>query len=96
MIFNRAASGDGTAALELAARRLRASGFAPVTPLRWRVEERKAFGIEADASRRIAAALLFPINPASYDALAKRALRHGEGSDSLNTSNETEHEITPA
>ena len=96
MIFNRAASGDGTAALELAARRLRASGFAPVTPLRWRVEEREAFGIGAGASRRIAAALLFPIHQSSYDALARRALRHGEGTDNLSTSNETEHEITPA
>jgi CRISPR-associated protein Csx17 len=95
MIFNRAAAGDGTAALELAARRLRASGLAPVTPVRWRDDERRAFGIGASASRRIAAALLFPISQPSYDALAKRALRRGEGDTSF-TSTETEHEITPA
>jgi CRISPR-associated protein Csx17 len=95
MIFNRAAAGDGRAALELAARRLRASGLAPVTPVRWRDDERRAFGIESDASRRIAAALLFPIGTKSFDAIAKRALRRGEG-DTPITSTETEHEITPA
>ncbi len=95
MIFNRAAAGEGRVALELASHRLRSSGLAPVTPVRWRDAERQAFGVGAEASRRAAAALLFPINTKSFDALAKRALRRGEG-DTLNTSKETEQEITPA
>lgn len=52
-ILNRAMSGDGTAAAELAARRLRASGKAPLVT---------SLPVRGDIARRTAAAVLFPIS----------------------------------
>ena len=59
-IVRRAATGDGAEATRLAARRLRASGLAP------------AFGTldqKGESVRRSAAALLFPLSPASLSEL---------------------------
>ncbi len=52
-ILNRAMSGDGTAASELAARRLRASGKASLVA---------SLPVRGDIARRTAAAMLFPIS----------------------------------
>jgi CRISPR-associated protein Csx17 len=52
-ILNRAMSGDGTAASELASRRLRASGKAPLVA---------SLPVRGDIARRTAAAMLFPIS----------------------------------
>jgi CRISPR-associated protein Csx17 len=52
-ILNRAMSGNGTAASELASRRLRASGNAPLVA---------SLPVRGDIGRRTAAAMLFPIS----------------------------------
>ncbi len=63
-ILNRAMAGDGKAASELAARRLRASGQAPwVTSL----------PVAGDVARRTAAAMLFPIG--DFSLLERSSLR---------------------
>jgi CRISPR-associated protein Csx17 len=55
-ILNRAMNGDGTAASELAARRLRASGLRPLV---------YTLPVTGDIARRTAAAVLFPIKDVS-------------------------------
>lgn len=59
-IHHRAHSGDGLAASQLAARRLRRSGYPPL------VEE---LPVAATVARRTAAALLFPIRPRDFSLL---------------------------
>jgi CRISPR-associated protein Csx17 len=65
-ILNRAMNGDGKAASELAARRLRASGKAPL------VDELPVAG---DIARRTAAAMLFPISPQDFGLLEHNILK---------------------
>ncbi len=64
-ILQRAMNGDGKAASELAARRLRASGKAPLV---------NDLPVGGDTARRTAAAMLFPIASHEYDT---NALLHG-------------------
>lgn len=66
-ILNRAMNGDGKAASELAARRLRASGKAPL------VED---LPVGRDIARRTAAAMLFPISPRDFRLLEAMILKH--------------------
>ena len=61
----RAAQGHGTAASELAARRLRGSGFAPLVP---------RVSIEGEPAQRTAAALLFPISNRDFELLERTIL----------------------
>ena len=63
-ILHRAIAGDGTAASELAARRLRASGKAPLVA---------SLPVRGDIARRTAAAMLFPI--CTYDMSEKGPLQ---------------------
>jgi CRISPR-associated protein Csx17 len=65
-IHRRAARGDGASASELAARRLRASGFAPAV---------QNIPITGKLARRTAAALLFPIRTKQMIILRKTILR---------------------
>ncbi len=65
-VHQRAATGQGAAATQLAARRLRASGLAPA------VEQVHQQG---EAVKRAAAALLFPISHFEINALAEMVLR---------------------
>jgi len=65
-IARRAYSGDLAAATRLAARRLRGSGLAPITAV---------VNGAPDLSRRIAAALLFPISDADAVQLAHAVIR---------------------
>ena len=65
-IHRRAARGDGMAASELAARRLRASGFAPAV---------EKIPIAGELARRTAAALLFPLRNFQIEILRKTILR---------------------
>jgi CRISPR-associated protein Csx17 len=62
----RAAQGDGTAASALAARRLRASGFAPAV---------ECVPLNGTIARRTAAALLFPLSSGQIEILQKFVLR---------------------
>lgn len=64
-ILNRAISGDGAAAADIAARRLKASGKAPL------VRELPVMG---EIARRTAAAVLFPIAASDYRVLEKQIL----------------------
>ena len=57
-ILQRAMNGNGKAASELAARRLRASGKAPIV---------RNLPVGGDAARRTAAAVLFPIAPRDFE-----------------------------
>ena len=57
-------TGDGTAASELAARRLRASGMSPLV---------NSLPVRGDIARRTAAAMLFPIS--AYDMSKKGPLQ---------------------
>ncbi|MCB0113973.1 MAG: hypothetical protein KDD84_07775, partial [Caldilineaceae bacterium] len=61
-ILQRAMAGDGGAAARLAARRLRASGLAPLV---------SELPIAGDVARRTAAAMLFPIAPHDIRLLRK-------------------------
>ena len=63
-ILHRAINGDGLAASELAARRLRSSGAVPLV---------KSLPVAPDTARRTAAAILFPISRPDFDIL-KRAI----------------------
>ena len=63
-ILHRAMTGDGTAASELAARRLRASGMSPLV---------NRLPVRGDIARRTAAAMLFPIS--AYDMSKKGPLQ---------------------
>lgn len=63
-ILHRAINGDGTAASELAARRLRASGKPPLVT---------TLPVRGDIARRTAAAMLFPLS--SYDLNEKGPLQ---------------------
>lgn len=65
-ILHRAIAGDGTAASELAARRLRASGHAPLV---------RALPVSGDIARRTAAAVLFPIAPRDFHLLEQMILK---------------------
>jgi CRISPR-associated protein Csx17 len=62
----RAAQGDGTAASALAARRLRASGFAPAI---------ECVPLNGTIARRTAAALLFPLGSGQIEILQRSVLR---------------------
>lgn len=62
VILNRAIAGDGTAASELAARRLRASGHAPLV---------RMLPVAGDIARRTAAAMLFPISARDFCLLER-------------------------
>lgn len=66
VIHRRAARGDGASASELAARRLRASGFAPAI---------QTIPITGKLARRTAAALLFPIRTNQIRILRQTILR---------------------
>jgi CRISPR-associated protein Csx17 len=65
-ILHRAMSGDGTAAAELAARRLRASGKAPLVT---------SLPVRGDIARRTAAAMLFPIGYRDFGLLEHMILK---------------------
>lgn len=65
-IHQRASAGDGVAASRLAARRLRASGEAPLV---------RELRVAAETAKRTAAALLFPISPRDM-TLLKLTLQH--------------------
>jgi CRISPR-associated protein Csx17 len=65
-IHQRARSGDGLAASQLAARRLHASGQAPLV---------RELPVAADIARRTAASLIFPISPRDL-SLLERTLQH--------------------
>jgi CRISPR-associated protein Csx17 len=66
-ILHRAIAGDGTAASKLAARRLRASGHAPLI---------RTLPVAGDIARRTAAAMLFPIAPRDLRQLERMILQH--------------------
>lgn len=66
-MFRRLASGDAAGAVELALRRLRASGLRP--PLAVAIAD-------PTTARRWAAALAFPIDPAAASAMADRFYNH--------------------
>jgi CRISPR-associated protein Csx17 len=65
-ILHRAMNGDGKTASELAARRLRASGKAPLV---------KDLPVGGDIARRTAAAMLFPIASHDYRLLERNILQ---------------------
>ena len=65
-ILHRAINADGTAAAELAARRLRASGRAPLV---------QTLPVRGDIARRTAAAMLFPIGYRDFCLLEKMILK---------------------
>jgi CRISPR-associated protein Csx17 len=65
-ILHRAMNGDGKAASELAARRLRGSGKAPLV---------NDLPVSGDIARRTAAAILFPIAPHDYNLLETTILK---------------------
>lgn len=66
VILHRAIAGDGGAASELAARRLRASGHAPFV---------RTLPVSGDIARRTAAAMLFPIAPRDFRLLEHMTLK---------------------
>jgi CRISPR-associated protein Csx17 len=68
-IHLRAAQGQGEAASELAARRLRGSGYAPLVA---------CIPVNGEPARRTAAALLFPINPRDFRLLENTILHQPE------------------
>lgn len=61
-ILHRAMNGDGKSASELAARRLRASGYSPLI---------RSLPVSGDLARRTAAAMLFPISSRDFWQLKK-------------------------
>jgi len=65
-ILHRAINADGTAAAELAARRLRASGRAPLV---------QTLPVRGDIARRTAAAMLFPIGYRDFHLLERMILK---------------------
>lgn len=65
-ILHRAMNGDGQSASELAARRLRASGLAPLV---------KDLPVSGDIARRTAAAILFPISSYDFRQLEKMIIK---------------------
>jgi CRISPR-associated protein Csx17 len=65
-ILRRAMNGDGEAASELAARRLRASGFPPLV---------NELPVSGDIARRTVAAMLFPISPYDFRLLENRIIK---------------------
>lgn len=65
-ILQRAMNGDGKTASELAARRLRASGIAPLV---------KDLPVGGDTARRTAAAMLFPITSHDFQLLERNILQ---------------------
>jgi CRISPR-associated protein Csx17 len=68
-ILQRAMNGDGKLASELAARRLRASGKAPLV---------KDLPVSGDTARRTAAAILFPITDRDLNLLERTILQQTE------------------
>lgn len=65
-ILHRVINGDGKAASELAARRLRGSGHAPLV---------KELPVSDEIARRTAAAMLFPISPQDFRQLEQNILK---------------------
>ena len=65
-ILHRAINGDGSTAAELAARRLRASGRAPLV---------QTLPVRGDIARRTAAAMLFPIGYRDFHLLERMILK---------------------
>lgn len=65
-ILNRAVSGDGVKASELAVRRLRGSGFSPLV---------ESVPVSGELARRMAAALIFPISERDLTLLGKTVLK---------------------
>jgi CRISPR-associated protein Csx17 len=68
-IHNRARSGHGEEASELAVRRLRGSGYAPLV---------RELSVASDTARRTAAALLFPISPRDLSLLEQIMINQPE------------------
>lgn len=68
-IHHRAVMGDGTVATSLAARRLRASGLAPAV---------QRVALSGASTRRVAAAMVFPVNAFHLEQLAETVLRPQE------------------
>ena len=68
-ILHRAMNGDGKTASELAVRRLRASGFAPLV---------NDLPVSGDIARRTAAAILFPISPEDMGLVERTILKQIE------------------
>lgn len=68
-ILRRAMNGDGHSSSQLAARRLRGSGKAPLV---------KNLPVSGDLARRTAAAILFPIQPQDFFLLERSILRARE------------------
>ncbi len=66
-ILHRAIAGDGAAASELAARRLRGSGQAPLI---------RTLSVAGDIAQRTAAAMLFPVSPSDFSLLERMILQH--------------------
>ncbi|HLD76316.1 MAG TPA: hypothetical protein VI874_04810, partial [Candidatus Norongarragalinales archaeon] len=72
-IHKRMASGDSKQSMELAVRRLRASGC--------RVPEYSGLTIPGDLSRRVAAALVFPLDEVGVRIIQKRTFKEKEKED---------------
>jgi CRISPR-associated protein Csx17 len=68
-IHHRAAAGDGATASQLAARRLRASGFPPAL---------REIPLRGEVVQRTAAAILFPLDPREWTNLRDTVLRPAE------------------
>jgi CRISPR-associated protein Csx17 len=66
-ILHRAIAGDGSAASQLASRRLRASGFAPLV---------SSLPVGGNIAKRTAAAMLFPIATRDLHQLERMILQH--------------------
>jgi CRISPR-associated protein Csx17 len=72
-ILHRAMNGDGKGASELAARRLRASGKAPLV---------RSLPVSGRTARRTAAAMLFPIASHDFGLLEHSILQHSKAQNS--------------
>lgn len=79
-IHRLAASGRSAEASQQAARRLRASGLAPLVPL---------VSVPGHLARRVAAALVFPLGPESIERLARRVLQREEADTAATSSDDT-------
>ena len=71
-ILRSAMAGDGATASQLAARRLRASGAAPLI---------QTLPVSGKVTRRTAAAILFPISPSDFRLLEKTILNQQKGQE---------------
>lgn len=84
-IARRASSGDGLEATRLAARRLRSDGFHPAVD---------HVAISDEASRRISAALMFPIGRSNAKYLASIVMRRDAKDPISGTSDETKRSLS--